>query len=183
MFFDFGVNNTNTLVNFLQEALAKNNEFEIRFGKFYQNTVGNERKTAFDSTVDIDFFYALKRMFEQYNSKKEYKNTREIIYKNEQKNGNIKRIIDLSDNSETVILKNSLRKYDIYDYDLRLSIASEKTLVGVVFTELQQELIRNILLVKTKHENLSLRADNIMFDNIIMTDAILKNFVKLSKIK
>ena len=47
----------------------------------------------------------------------------------------------------------------------------------------KQELIRNILLVKTKHENLSLRVDNIMFDNIIMIDAILKNFVKLSKIK
>jgi|688.fasta_scaffold34493_6 hypothetical protein len=47
----------------------------------------------------------------------------------------------------------------------------------------KQELIRNILIVKTKHENLSLRADNIMFDNIIMIDAILKNFVKLSKIK
>ena len=47
----------------------------------------------------------------------------------------------------------------------------------------KQELIRNILIVKTKHENLSLQVDNIMFDNIIMTDAILKNFVKLSKIK
>ena len=47
----------------------------------------------------------------------------------------------------------------------------------------KQELIRNILIVKTKHENLSLRVDNIMFDNIIMIDAILKNFVKLSKIK
>jgi len=48
---------------------------------------------------------------------------------------------------------------------------------------IKQELIRNILIVKTKHENLSLRVDNIMFDNIIMIDAILKNFVKLSKIK
>lgn len=47
----------------------------------------------------------------------------------------------------------------------------------------KQELIRNILIVKTKHENLSLQVDNIMFDNIIMIDAILKNFVKLSKIK
>lgn len=48
---------------------------------------------------------------------------------------------------------------------------------------IKQELIRNILIVKTKHENLSLQVDNIMFDNIIMIDAILKNFVKLSKIK
>ena len=47
---------------------------------------------------------------------------------------------------------------------------------------IKQELIRNILNVKTKHENLALRVDNIVFDNIIMIDAILKNFVKLSKV-
>jgi hypothetical protein len=47
----------------------------------------------------------------------------------------------------------------------------------------KHELIRNILIVKTKHENLSLRADNIIFDNIIMIDAILKNFIKFSNIK
>ena len=47
---------------------------------------------------------------------------------------------------------------------------------------IKQDLIRNILNVKTKHENLSLRVDNIVFDNIIMIDAILKNFVKLSKV-
>ena len=47
---------------------------------------------------------------------------------------------------------------------------------------IKQELICNILNVKTKHENLALRVDNIVFDNIIMIDAILKNFVKLSKV-
>jgi len=47
---------------------------------------------------------------------------------------------------------------------------------------IKQELIRNILIVKSKHENLSLRVDNIVFDNIIMIDAILKNFVKLSEV-
>ena len=47
---------------------------------------------------------------------------------------------------------------------------------------IKQELIRNILNVKTKHDNLGLRVDNIVFDNIIMIDAILKNFLKLSKV-
>lgn len=47
---------------------------------------------------------------------------------------------------------------------------------------IKQELIRNILSVKTKHDNLGLRVDNIVFDNIIMIDAILKNFLKLSKV-
>lgn len=44
----------------------------------------------------------------------------------------------------------------------------------------KQELIRNILMVRAKHENLSLSVDTIVFDNIVMIDAVLKNFVKLS---
>ena len=47
---------------------------------------------------------------------------------------------------------------------------------------IKEDLIRNILIVKTKHENFALRVDNIVFDNIIMIDAILKNFTKLSKV-
>jgi hypothetical protein len=55
---------------------------------------------------------------------------------------------------------------------------SELSRINVI----KQELIRNILNVKTKHENLALRVDNIVFDNIIMIDAILKNFTKFSKV-
>ena len=47
---------------------------------------------------------------------------------------------------------------------------------------IKQDLIRNILMTRSKRENLSLSVDNIVFDNIIMIDAVLKNFVKLSKI-
>ena len=61
-FFNLGENNQSVLINFLQDALAKNNEFEIRFGKFYQNKQTN--KTAFESNVDIPFFYALKKVFD-----------------------------------------------------------------------------------------------------------------------
>lgn len=46
----------------------------------------------------------------------------------------------------------------------------------------KQELIRNILMVKAKHENLALKVDKICFDNTIMIDAILKNFVALSEL-
>lgn len=45
----------------------------------------------------------------------------------------------------------------------------------------KQELIRTILVVKAKHEDLALSTDVIVFDNIIMIDAIVKNFVKLGK--
>ena len=47
---------------------------------------------------------------------------------------------------------------------------------------IKQELIRNILTARLKRENLSLSVDNIVFDNIVMIDAVLKNFAKLSKI-
>ena len=57
-FFNLGESNQSVLINFLQDALAKNNEFEIRFGKFYQSKQTN--KTAFESNVDIPFFYSLK---------------------------------------------------------------------------------------------------------------------------
>ena len=126
-FFNLGENNENILINFLQDALAKNNEFEIRFGKFYQNKQTN--KTAFESDVDIPFFYALKKVFDA-SFDKTIKDTKETVYKNEINNksrGNIKIIVDLSDNSETVLLKNTIKKYDVYDYDFRYSIAYEKT--------------------------------------------------------
>ena len=47
---------------------------------------------------------------------------------------------------------------------------------------LKQEIIRNILMVKAKHENLALKVDVLVFDNIVMMDAILKNFIKLTEI-
>ena len=46
----------------------------------------------------------------------------------------------------------------------------------------KQELISNILQVKTNYDNLSLKVDNICFNNIIMIDAILKNFVLLKEL-
>jgi hypothetical protein len=46
----------------------------------------------------------------------------------------------------------------------------------------KQELIRNILVIKAKHEDLSLKVDKIVFDNTVMIDAIIKNFVLLSEL-
>jgi len=122
-FFNLGENNQSVLINFLQDALAKNNEFEIRFGKFYQNKQTN--KTAFESNVDIPFFYALKKVFDA-SFEQTIKKTKETVYTNNK--GNIKIIHNFSDNSETILLKNTIKKYDIYDYDFRYSIAYEKKL-------------------------------------------------------
>ena len=43
----------------------------------------------------------------------------------------------------------------------------------------KQELVENILNIKTKHEDLSLKVDKIFFENIVMIDAIIKNFFEL----
>lgn len=47
---------------------------------------------------------------------------------------------------------------------------------------IKQELIRNILTARSKRENLSISVDNIVFDNIVMIDTVIKNFAKLSNI-
>ena len=47
---------------------------------------------------------------------------------------------------------------------------------------LQKDLTRNISMIKSKYENLSLRIDKICFDNIVMIDAIVKNFVTMSEL-
>lgn len=46
----------------------------------------------------------------------------------------------------------------------------------------KQEIISSILIIKRKHENLTLKVDKIFFDNIVMIDAIIKNFVVLTEL-
>lgn len=48
--------------------------------------------------------------------------------------------------------------------------------------ETKQEILSNILSVKTNLESLSLKIDQICFDNIVMLDMVIKNFNALDKI-
>jgi hypothetical protein len=133
-FFTFGDNNMRTLFNFLQDALAKNNEFEIRFGKFYQDrsrSNDGRHHTNFDSNMETNSFYNLKRMFEKQNVPKLIKRTKEFIYQQKGQSGTAKRIVDLDDNSITTMMKQNLRKYDVYDYDLRMSVSSERKGINI----------------------------------------------------
>ena len=45
----------------------------------------------------------------------------------------------------------------------------------------KQDVVRNILLIKSKLENLSLKVDKVCFDNIVMLNAILQNFVDMTE--
>jgi hypothetical protein len=46
---------------------------------------------------------------------------------------------------------------------------------------LKQEVVHNILTVKGRLEDLALKVDKVCFDNIVMLDAILKNFVDMTE--
>jgi len=46
----------------------------------------------------------------------------------------------------------------------------------------KQELITNIIITKENIENISLKTDNICFDNTVMIDAVIKNFTILSEL-
>lgn len=46
----------------------------------------------------------------------------------------------------------------------------------------KQEIIKNILTLKTKMEDMVLTTDKIMFDNSVMFDQILRNFIKLADV-
>jgi hypothetical protein len=119
-------NLTKQIKDFLN-SINNGTEFEIRFGKY--------NRQRFESNVDIDFFYRLKLYLDK-NTPKEQKNelyTKETSHSNSVGKGQIRRILSTDANyknpqKESILLKNSYRKYDNFDYDIRFSLASEKTL-------------------------------------------------------
>ena len=96
----------------------KNMEFEIRFGKFIYNK--DDKKTFFDSSVDIDFFYKLKNHLIQKKFKYKVINTIETSIAD-----NVKKIENTDTNDISFLSKSRISNYDVYDYDLRFSLSSE----------------------------------------------------------
>jgi hypothetical protein len=127
---------SNRLKEFLSKVgndkIGNYTEFEIRFGKFVYDK--NLKKSNFESNVEIDFFYRLKNFLDinvQKNKKETF--TKETSHKNNVGRGNIRRILTTDKNyknptKEEIILKNAYNKFNIYDYDIRFSLASEKKL-------------------------------------------------------
>jgi len=106
------------LANFVNQ-ISNNIEFEIRLGKFIFN---KETKTPkFESNVDVDFFYTMKNRLDNCNVECNYIETVEYIYSKK----NLRKIVN-KDGKIMYMTKQSCKKYDIYDYELRLSLASEK---------------------------------------------------------
>ena len=122
MFFNLTADQESVLQKYINN-IGDNKEFEIRFGKFIYNR--ETKRSNFDSNVEMDFFYTLKKSLISQNLQNEYIVTTEYIYEQEGIKGNIKKIKNI-DGSEQFIIKNSLMKYDIYDYEMRFALASEK---------------------------------------------------------
>ena len=142
-----GETNKNTLITYLN-SLNSTTEFEIRFGTFvYSDTqkLSSETKHEyeFQAHVETDFFYRLKMILNNQtglSNKTQY--TKELIYENAaDKRGKIRQIIYTNDNfiptgQKEYMLKNTYRQHNIFDYDCRVSLSSEKIL--------QKEIIRGV---------------------------------------
>lgn len=122
-FLNLSDKHVDVLKRMLSDSLNKKMEFEIRFGKFYQDQ-NKEKHKNFDSNIEIENYYKLKKMLSRV--EQDTLLTEEYIYKNPNEQGNIKRIVNKKDNSETFMVKNVVKTYDIYDYDIRFSSSYEK---------------------------------------------------------
>ncbi|NBU34022.1 methyltransferase domain-containing protein [bacterium] len=91
-------------------------EFEIRFGKFNYNK--DQKTTSFESNVGIEFFYRLLRHFRGCLHNK-VTQTSDKVY------GNGTRY---DTTQKTISQKKKARKYDIYDFEIRLSLCEETTI-------------------------------------------------------
>ena len=91
---------------------------------------------------------------------------------------NIEKITDINDQYSKELTSIKTIHSDI---ERTRQIAKHETEISQI-NKVRQEIIRNIVMIKSTFEDIALKTDNICFDNTIMIDAILKNFITLSKI-
>lgn len=110
-------NTIEILVDYIVDC-AKNTtdkkECELRFGSF-----GSKE---FVAGIEPEFYYRFQNILKRY-SKPYITNTIDEYY--EFKNGTVRKITDKSTKKDYYMTKNSIRKYNVFDYDFRLSLARE----------------------------------------------------------
>lgn len=104
-----------------------NNEFEIRFGKNHYDH--QSKSNRFESAVDIQFFYDLKRDL----TAQDFVQTDKVCTIVSMYNNGIRKEVQTDENFENpkkIILtkKTQIKKYDVYDFDMRLSLCREQIL-------------------------------------------------------
>ena len=110
-----------------KELENNNSELEIRFGKFGKN---------FDSSVNIDFFYRLKKYLKLNNKNYKTINAVDSFYES-----NIR--CSESENIKKIITKNSVKYHNDIDYDIRIVLTIE--------TPVKEENLSNPVLIRKKN--------------------------------
>jgi hypothetical protein len=62
----------------------------------------------------------------------------------------------------------------------RINSSLNKELANI--KKIKEDVVKNLLLLKTKRDDTMLRVDKIMFDNSVMLDAVFRNFLSLGEI-
>lgn len=111
-------------------SIQNNVEFEIRLGKYIFNK--ETKKVLFESNVEIQFFYRLRSILKYKGINYTNSYTEENIYNgNFNSKGVTKKITeyDLTNQESPKVYyqyKNTFKKYDVREYEFRVSLANEK---------------------------------------------------------
>lgn len=127
------------LNNFFKNSNSKNIELEFRFGKIFKN----EFKPENNALVFYEICNLLKKYFKYKEIITKEKNW---LIKNENGNGNLK----LKETEDEKILKSPVRMYNLYEYDIKISVEKELKLSETEFEMYKNKSNSNVV-EKTKN--------------------------------
>ena len=142
------------------------NENQLKNTKILSNIL--EQKNSVIKYSDI--IYKKKQELDAY-----ILNLEKLLEKTNDSEGKIiSKIISLNDISDLNSLSNDIqRSHDIHRY--------EKELENI--NSVKEEIVKELLMLRNKKENITLEVDKILFDNNVMISIINKNFEKLIELK
>lgn len=149
-------NTIEVLVDYIVDCAKNTNEkkeCELRFGSF-----GSKE---FVSGIEPEFFYRFQNILKRY-SKPYITSTTDEYY--EFKNGTVRKIIDKTTKKDYYMTKSSIRKYNVFDYDFRISLAREMYIkkpenINSQLLKLTREKERTSFYFKTPVDNVNLKYD------------------------
>lgn len=140
------------------------NENQLRHTKILSNII--EQKNSIVSQSNSVF--KKKKELDNYIEKLE------ILLErlNNSENKTIQKIIKFNSTNSNTLTGDIQRSHEIHNY--------EKEIYDI--NNIKQEIVKDILLLRNKRENITLEIDKILFDNNVMISIINKNFDKLNEL-
>jgi hypothetical protein len=152
--------------------IVKQNIINILYKNHNKNLINLQKmlEAGKDLTTSSSILEAKKRKYTQYISQLEIL----LATIGDVEKKNIGKIIQIEEkyNIRTGLQSDIERSHQINKYE------TELTKVNVI----KQELISNIIIIKEKSDHLCLKLDKICFDNTVMINTIIKNFILLSEL-